>query len=131
MLTVEAKVNGTLISYTVIVNKGPVLETDLHQYEYSHFEIQGSKLIRGAILHLRTEGHQKLIGTVMAKVKAEPELLSGLAFSRRAQRAFYRMGITTVDELKQKTEVDLLMLKNVGESTLSEIKGMVKLRAME
>ena len=50
-----------------------------------------------------------------------------LDFSIRTNNALKRAGITTISELKNKTEEDLMKVRNLGKKSLKEIKDKVNL----
>ena len=53
--------------------------------------------------------------------------IDSLDFSIRTNNALKRAGITTISELKNKTEEDLMKIRNLGKKSLKEIKDKVNL----
>jgi DNA-directed RNA polymerase subunit alpha len=48
--------------------------------------------------------------------------IANLELSVRSRKALQRLGVTTIGELAQHTEVDLMAIKNFGQTSLNEIK---------
>ena len=75
-------------------------------------------------------GQGKIEGAAMPAapkpVEASPEVLSqhidALDLSVRSRKCMERLGITTIGQLVNRTEAELLSAKNFGQTSLNEIK---------
>jgi hypothetical protein len=73
MLTVELKINGTLVGHIYGVNKGECPREDGYGrytiYEYEYYEPGNKKLIDGTVFHKREDGLRKLIEIILVDIK--------------------------------------------------------------
>ena len=65
MLTVEVKINGSLIIYIYARNRG-LMDSKGDIYEYEIYEV-GKEIKRGEVSHGRSKGALSLIKTIIEK----------------------------------------------------------------
>jgi len=67
MLSVELKVNGTLIGYVYGKNIAPV-PGGKYRYEYEYYEPELRELKTGVVLHKREDGLRTLVAAILEDV---------------------------------------------------------------
>jgi DNA-directed RNA polymerase subunit alpha len=75
-----------------------------------------------------TEGHEPLVDPRVRLLKTP---LSEFELSVRARNCLKKMNVRTVGELVKLTEAELMTYKNFGETTLSEIKGLLTKKGLQ
>lgn len=91
-----------------------------------------SKILRDhfEILHSIDEANLERMEQVEEEVEAEENLIShkmieDLELSVRSYNCLKRAGITTVEELTQKTEEEMIHVRNLGKKSLKEVKDKI------
>ena len=60
-MSIETKINGVLIGYTCIVNKGQIQEGALHRYSVNHYRFgKQPSSFQFDVVHNREDGFEKL-----------------------------------------------------------------------
>jgi len=71
MLTAKIEVNGALVAYLYIVNKG-VADKRQHRYHVMYYRIGEPAAVTREVLHDRSNGPEKLVLKALRSVSNEP-----------------------------------------------------------
>lgn len=72
MFTAELKINGCLIGVLYGTNKGPASGADeSYRYEYAYHAIGKSRVTIGKTVHKYNDGLEKLVGSILVKLREE------------------------------------------------------------
>ncbi len=82
------------------------------------------------LLTLKIDGIAKEVLAMMKRIEAMTreqtamsfDMITSLRLSTRARKAVYRLGVTSIKQLLNKTPDEILCLRSVGEGTLNEIR---------
>jgi DNA-directed RNA polymerase alpha subunit len=89
---------------------------------YAHLHSIGVKIFGTGYTDKELAVYTKVFGAERQKELLDKPAVEVLDLSLRARRGLFKLGITTISQLLERTEIDLLRIKNLGEATLGEIK---------
>ncbi len=70
MLTVEIKVNGSLVAHVYARNIAPI-PSGKYRYEFEFYETETRKVRNGCVEHRREDGIVSLVNTILSEMPSE------------------------------------------------------------
>ena len=107
-LTLEVTTNGSVKPHEAVALAAQLLISHFQQFIALEEKVQGIRLVKEEV---RTEDN-----------KFQNMFIEELDLSVRSNNCLKRAGITTVLELTQKTEEEMMKVRNLGKKSLKEVK---------
>ena len=107
-LTLEVTTNGSVKPHEAVALAAQLLISHFQQFITLEEKVQGIRLVKEEV---RTEDN-----------KFQNMFIEELDLSVRSNNCLKRAGITTVLELTQKTEEEMMKVRNLGKKSLKEVK---------
>lgn len=112
-VTIEVHTNGTIMPISAINEACEILITYLDELiPFGHLDL--------------TESFTVVLPTAKEVSKSSLTMIEDLELSVRSYNCLKRAGIQTVEELTQRTEEDMMHVKNLGKKSLQEVKARLE-----